>query len=451
MFFTGTEFLLGGTLLGTLAALWSRLKIIFNKFKSLFVVTVIINNRSLKRALCTYIYSEFECSKLTNHTFIGKNEYIRKLEKNRLVAYEILPAETTIWRKGLKFLLIKISSNNGKDGNIHLLYANITINFIRGMFDLDDLIENAVMYHSSFSENSNNDRFYITKESGNLGFSGSSKLQPPNSTKEVCSEGGGFNSEEVPIGSKYEARPVRWDRDQLGLPKKKDPLGFLALSDDILDAYYEAVRWKREEKWFKSRGVPWKRGWLLWGGPGTGKTAFVRALAQDLNMPVIAFDLSTMSNDDFKRSWENNLYNTPCIFLFEDIDAVFEGRKNISCSNLVQGLSFDCFLNTLDGIENTEGIFVIVTTNRIDTIDSALGNIFDGMSTRPGRIDRLIKFDILNEEGRWKLANRIFEGLDKNLWEEVILEGERDTGAQFQARCCKLALKLWEKSKERMI
>jgi hypothetical protein len=429
----GSEYLVGGAFIGTLAALWTKIKNIFVRIKNLCLCNIIISNKDLRLLVLTYLYNQFKCGKFTSYTFVGKSEYIRKLERNRLVAYELLPKETTIWRKGWKILLTKPMDTS------YNLYSPFSITFIRGTFNVDSFIEDAIKTSLLFLENPKIDRFYIIKMAGSIGSRDPGEPRP--SDEKVESRGA---TEETPVHSKYDARPVCWEREELGIPKKKEPINFLSLSSDKLSAIDEARKWKNSEKWFKSKGVPWKRGWLLWGKPGTGKTAFTRALAQDLNIPIISFDLSTMNNNDFRKCWDESMRYLPAIFLFEDIDAIFEGRKNISCSKMNQGLSFDCFLNTLDGIESTEGVFIIVTTNNIDAIDPALGNPLNGISTRPGRIDKLLHFDILDEEGREKMARRVFDGVNREKWKHILEEGKNDTGAQFQGRCSKLALQLWE-------
>ena len=83
-------------------------------------------------------------------------------------------------------------------------------------------------------------------------------------------------------------------------------------------------------------------------------------------------------------------------------------------------------------------------------IDPAIGNIVngEGMSTRPGRIDRAIEFEPLDRDGRIKMATRIMEGLAEDKWKYFIDKYDKDTGAQFQERCCRLALRLfWEDKK----
>jgi len=164
----------------------------------------------------------------------------------------------------------------------------------------------------------------------------------------------------------------------------------------------------------------------------------------------ISFDLSTMNNRDFTESWAETVSQAPCIALFEDIDGVFDGRKNVVCDGgLERGLSFDCLLNVIDGVDNSDGVFKIVTTNNLDRVDPALGNPVNGsgMSSRPGRIDRVIEFPPLDEAGRVKMARRIFEGFKEEGWRHLLAEGGKDTGAQFQERCCRLAMQMfWEEA-----
>jgi SpoVK/Ycf46/Vps4 family AAA+-type ATPase len=184
-------------------------------------------------------------------------------------------------------------------------------------------------------------------------------------------------------------------------------------------------------------------GLLLFGTPGNGKSSLVKALAQEINVPIMVFDMSTMTNKDFSKYWNQVVSNTPCIVLLEDIDAVFDGRKNLSTCD--GALSFDCLLNHLDGVQANDGIFTIITTNNIDKIDSAIGiPNGDNISTRPGRIDRAIEMVNPDEAGRYKIAKRILNDFPEKI-DETVKAGSHDTGAQFQERCARLALQLfWE-------
>ncbi len=98
-----------------------------------------------------------------------------------------------------------------------------------------------------------------------------------------------------------------------------------------------------------------------------------RAIAEDLDLPVFVFDLASMYNNELQEAWSTMLSEVPCMALIEDIDAVFDGRRNASSGNDKQALTFDCLLNCLDGIQRADGLLVVISTNRIDKIDPALG------------------------------------------------------------------------------
>ena len=244
--------------------------------------------------------------------------------------------------------------------------------------------------------------------------------------------------------------PIGFDISELGEPAD-NPIGRIAMTPDQVDALQEAKVWLASKEWFQTRGVPWKRGWLLKGPAGTGKTSTARAAAQHLGLPLYLFDIASMTNGDFQDAWDRASGNTPCIVLIEDIDAVFNGRENmVSAKHDVFGMTFDCLLNCVDGAINSDGILLMVTTNHPEKLDAALSGVeSDGMTTRPGRIDRSIEFGPLDEQGKRKIAARIFEGFPESAWADLV-DQTPASGAQFQERCTRLALRLfWEREEER--
>src|SRR5437660_1608281 len=224
--------------------------------------------------------------------------------------------------------------------------------------------------------------------------------------------------------------------DELGkMPLHKGrALDTLIFPDRIKGLIGEIELWRNHRQWYLDKGIPWKRGWLLYGPPGTGKTALARAFAEDLNMPIYVFNLAEMSNHELVKTWSEMQVNVPCIALIEDIDNVFHGRENVARKNQPlsfmlgrrkegeeQGdlppptpLTFDCLLNCLDGVERSDGIFTIITTNDISKIDHALGQprkLPDGsvefISTRPGRIDKAVELTYMEVQDKKRMAKRI--------------------------------------------
>ena len=110
-----------------------------------------------------------------------------------------------------------------------------------------------------------------------------------------------------------------------------------------------------------------------------------------------------MTNDCFTKSWSRIAGNASSstfgsIILFEDFDAVFEGRKNIVDAE--GGVTFDTILNAIDGVQANDGVLLIITTNKFTAVDTAL-------SMRPGRIEKTIKFDLPDKNWRHKCITKI--------------------------------------------
>lgn len=83
-----------------------------------------------------------------------------------------------------------------------------------------------------------------------------------------------------------------------------------------------------------------------------------------------------------------------------------------------------------DGGERSDGLLLFVTTNFPDKVDPAL--------SIKGRMDRIIEFDVLPEEGRCKLANRILAEYPDDIM-STVKAGDGDTGASFERRCIEIA------------
>lgn len=161
------------------------------------------------------------------------------------------------------------------------------------------------------------------------------------------------------------------------------PLSSVALPEGVADELLEDARqFFDSEKFYASVGVPYRRGWLLHGPPGTGKSSVAKAIATELGCPLYVASISSPHLDDGKLLSLLNGVRPRSIVLLEDIDATGVKRDG----DEVTGISFSGLLNAIDGVAAQEGNLIIKTTNRLEKLDPAL--------VRPGRVDRQWCFDL---------------------------------------------------------
>ena len=131
--------------------------------------------------------------------------------------------------------------------------------------------------------------------------------------------------------------------------------------------------------WYIKNGIPYRRGYLLHGPPGTGKTSFICAVAGHLKLNLCYLNLSSGRLDDDGLNRALNDAPGGSIILLEDIDAIFVQRHKVSQEREGRHVTFSGLLNALDGVRSQEGQIVFMTTNHIENLDPAL--------LRPGRAD----------------------------------------------------------------
>ncbi|KAK5652726.1 hypothetical protein OQA88_9579 [Cercophora sp. LCS_1] len=180
------------------------------------------------------------------------------------------------------------------------------------------------------------------------------------------------------------------------------------LIDDVSDYLDPATR-----RWYSNRGIPYRRGYLLHGPPGTGKSSLSLALAGFFKMRIYIVSLSSVAASEENLASLFAELPRRCVVLLEDIDTagLTHTRENVdttttqedSKSDMVPGqltpgnnssgnmpappsgrLSLSGLLNILDGVASQEGRVLIMTTNHIEKLDKAL--------IRPGRVDMIVEF-----------------------------------------------------------
>ncbi|KAG6833139.1 hypothetical protein H0H87_010853 [Tephrocybe sp. NHM501043] len=210
--------------------------------------------------------------------------------------------------------------------------------------------------------------------------------------------------------------------------RAKRSLNSIVLDPGVKDVLLEDARdFLQSKTWYAERGIPFRRGYLLYGAPGSGKTSMIHCMAGELKLDVYVISLSRAGLDDASLSELVNALPERCLALMEDIDAAFthgvsrggmsDNDDNIESEskNSKSGqpppsnappaptpsrLSLSGLLNALDGIGAQEGRILFATTNRYSALDQAL--------CRPGRMDLHIEFKNASKYQARELFNRFY-------------------------------------------
>jgi hypothetical protein len=219
-------------------------------------------------------------------------------------------------------------------------------------------------------------------------------------------------------------------------------------------------------EWYKSKGIPYTLGLMFSGKPGCGKTSTIKAIAKYTKRHVIDIPLAKI---DSCRDLMNIFYGEEInskkipmnkrIYLFEDVDSILEvlkERENKEKENkevsedqnvLIQALiskkavsndkgksndrlNLGFFLNLIDGVLETPGRILILSTNHPEKLDRAL--------VRPGRIDIKVHLEKCSKDMIRDILNHYYEN-DERV-EESILDGLFDkdiTPAELYQICFK--------------
>ena len=187
--------------------------------------------------------------------------------------------------------------------------------------------------------------------------------------------------------------------------------------------------------WYANRGIPYRRGYLLHGPPGTGKSSLAWAIAGVFGLDIYCVSLvdETIMEADLSLLFSN--LPRRCVVLLEDIDTaglskrqevdpataekspkdsvasdaikigteITKALESVQKSNKdkdKQGITLSGLLNAIDGVASHEGRVLVMTTNCPEKLDDAL--------IRPGRIDMKVPFTNASKSQIYQLFTRMY-------------------------------------------
>lgn len=202
---------------------------------------------------------------------------------------------------------------------------------------------------------------------------------------------------------------------------------------------------QNDKEWYENKGIPYTFGLLLHGVPGCGKTSLIKAISKDTQRHILNIKLSSsitltqlrnlFYSDKIKIFTDTN---TPLhyitipveqrIYVMEDVDCLtsllnqrstkqeeilseedikaikmlgkerWEQMKNLNTDKV----TLSDILNIIDGVLETPGRILILTTNYPEKLDTAL--------LRPGRIDLLVNFTECNTLQLRQMFEHFYDG-----------------------------------------
>lgn len=181
------------------------------------------------------------------------------------------------------------------------------------------------------------------------------------------------------------ARRGSWSR--VGSEERRALASVVLASGVKEDLVADIAQFLASRDWYRSVGVPYRRGYLLHGPPGTGKSSAIKAVASHFGLGLALVSLQGAQELDDLRGL---LHDAPphCLLVLEDADG----------GAVTAGL-----LNAVDGVAAQEGRILVVTTNDRTSLPPAL--------TRPGRIDRQFYFGLTTRAQAREYFRAFYDGV----------------------------------------
>ncbi|KAJ5999842.1 BCS1-like ATPase [Penicillium waksmanii] len=237
----------------------------------------------------------------------------------------------------------------------------------------------------------------------------------------------------------YTGQQFGWYRCMARCPR---PLSTVVLDQAQKDEFISDIKeylHPRTRRWYSNRGIPYRRGYLLHGPPGTGKTSLCFAAAGLLSLKLYLLNLDSKALDEDNLASLFHDLPRRCIVLLEDVDTAgvthTRGKTTDSPKDKDKptdsadpaeadeldgkdkdkdkkedkspGITLSALLNVIDGVAASEGRILVMTTNHPEKLDAAL--------LRPGRVDLSIAFGRTTQADIEELFTSIYTTMEGDL------------------------------------
>lgn len=184
-----------------------------------------------------------------------------------------------------------------------------------------------------------------------------------------------------------------WEKLQ-GVGRSLDSVVLRAgLREELVE---DLTRFLGQERRYADLGLPWHRGYLLSGPPGTGKSSLVKAVCGHLGLDLYYAQLPDLLADADLTKMLQQVEPRSCLLL-EDVDALETlNVRETEKSGTPRGVTMSGILNNLDGVVTPHGLIVFMSTNHRERLDPAV--------LRRGRVDLELELDLLDSDQLRRLA-----------------------------------------------
>lgn len=225
------------------------------------------------------------------------------------------------------------------------------------------------------------------------------------------------------LGGKLEVPTIAMDGDIGGYVKVKEQL-----RNEVLSLLARKDTLTSEEQ-IKNIEELLPKGMIFWGPPGTGKTLFAKAMASEIGAAV-----TVVSGPELKSKWvgesEDNLrqifhrarQSAPAIIVFDELDSFATARGTYTGSGVEHSM-VNQLLTEMDGFHKEEMVFIVGTTNFVESLDPAL--------LRPGRFEFHLHIPYPDADARREIISIYDKKMNLKMTEETLAYAVRRTGRGY--------------------